>query len=146
MKKKIAIFADHSFWRHLKFCTRGKCLSGLTLPQASADTEFLRPPLCPDAAVTSSDPLISQEAAGSGHPGWNLGGAGLFCLGTPQIHLVGVISHPLFFTLLRHLLRGNSEKATAPHSSTLAWKIQGRGSLLGCRLWGRTELDMTEET
>ena len=87
-----------------------------------------------------------------------------------------------------------SEKAMAPHSSTLAWKIpwmeepgrlqsmgslrvgydwatslslftfmhwrrkwqptpvflpgesQGRGSLVGCRLWGRTESDMTEET
>ena len=84
------------------------------------------------------------------------------------------------------------EKAMAPHSSTLAWKIpwmeeprrlqsmgslrvghdgatslslftfmhwrrkwqptpvflpgesQGWGSLVGCRLWGRTELDMTE--
>ena len=87
-----------------------------------------------------------------------------------------------------------SEKAMAPHSSTLAWKIpwtedpgelqsmgslrvghdwttslsiftfmhwrrkwqptpvflpgesQGRGSLVGCRLWGRTELDTTEVT
>ena len=86
------------------------------------------------------------------------------------------------------------EKAMAPHSSTLAWKIpwmeepgrlqsmgslrighdwvtslllftslhwrrkwqptpvflpgdsQGRGSLVGCRLWGRTESDMTEVT
>ena len=86
------------------------------------------------------------------------------------------------------------EKAMAPHSSTLAWKIpwteepgrlqsmgslrvghdwatslslfpflhwrrkwqptpvflpgesQGRGSLVGCRLWGRTELDTTEAT
>ena len=64
----------------------------------------------------------------------------------------------------------------APHSSTLAWKIpwieesmgslrvmhwrrkwqpspvflpgesQGRGSLVGCRLWGHTELDTTEAT
>ena len=87
-----------------------------------------------------------------------------------------------------------SEKAMAPHSSTLAWKIpwmeepgrlqsmgslgvghdwatslslftlmhwrrkwqptpvflpgesQGRGSLVGCRLWGRTESDTTEAT
>ena len=86
------------------------------------------------------------------------------------------------------------EKAMAPHSSTLAWKIpwteepgrlqsmgllrvghdratslslftfmhwrkkwqptpvflpgesQGRGSLVGCRLWGRTKSDMTEAT
>ena len=87
-----------------------------------------------------------------------------------------------------------TEKAMAPHSSTLAWKIswteepdrlqsmgslgvghdwatslslftflhwrrkwqptpvflpgesQGRGSLVGCHLWGRTESDMTEAT
>ena len=86
------------------------------------------------------------------------------------------------------------EKAVAPHSSTLAWKIpwteepgglqsmgslrvghdcatspsfftfmhwrrkwqltpvflpgesQGWGSLVGCRLWGRTELDMSDAT
>ena len=60
--------------------------------------------------------------------------------------------------------------AVAAHSSTLAWKIpwveepgrlqsmgslrvvflpgesQGRGSLVGCRLWGRTESSMTEVT
>ena len=88
----------------------------------------------------------------------------------------------------------SKEKAMAPHSSTLAWKIpwteepgrlqsmgslgvghdwvtslslftfmhwrrkwqptpvflpgesQGQGSLVGCRLWGRTESDMTEAT
>ena len=90
--------------------------------------------------------------------------------------------------------RDDAEKAMAPHSSTLAWKIpwteepgrlqsmgsqrvghdwatslslftfmhwrrkwqptlvflpeesQGRGSLVGCRLWGRTESDTTEVT
>ena len=26
------------------------------------------------------------------------------------------------------------------------WESQGRGSLVGCRLWGRTELDTTEVT
>ena len=89
---------------------------------------------------------------------------------------------------------GNSERAMAPHSSTIAWKIpwteepggpqsmgslrvgqdsvtslslftflhwrrqwqptpvflpgesQGRGSLLGCCLWGHTESDTTEVT
>ena len=91
-------------------------------------------------------------------------------------------------------LKEEAEKAMAPHSSTLAWKIpwmeelgglqsmgllgvghnqatsislftfmhwrrkwqatpvflpgesQGRGSLVGCRLWGRTESDTTEAT
>ena len=91
-------------------------------------------------------------------------------------------------------VKNGAEKAMAPHSSTLAWKIpwteepgrlqsvgplrveydwetslslftfmhwrrkwqptpvflpgesQGQGSLVGCRLWGRTESDMTEVT
>ena len=38
------------------------------------------------------------------------------------------------------------EKEMATHSSVLAWRIPGRGSLVGCRLWGHTELDMTEAT
>ena len=29
------------------------------------------------------------------------------------------------------------EKAMAPHSNTLAWKIHGRRSLVGCSPWGR---------
>ena len=32
----------------------------------------------------------------------------------------------------------------ATHSSVLAWRIPGMGSLVGCRLWGRTESDTTE--
>ena len=38
------------------------------------------------------------------------------------------------------------EKEMATHSSGLAWRIPRRGSLMVCRLWGRTELDTTEET
>ena len=38
------------------------------------------------------------------------------------------------------------EKEMATHSSVLAWRIPGMGSLMGCRLWGRTESDMTEAT
>ena len=34
------------------------------------------------------------------------------------------------------------EKEMATHSSVLAW----RWSLVGCRLWGRTESDTTEAT
>ena len=30
-----------------------------------------------------------------------------------------------------------AEKAMALHSSTLAWKIHGQGSLVGCSPWGR---------
>ena len=37
-------------------------------------------------------------------------------------------------------------KEMASHSSVLAWRIPGTGSLVGCRLWGRTESDTTEAT
>ena len=38
------------------------------------------------------------------------------------------------------------EKEMATYSSVLAWRIPGTGSLVGCCLWGRTELDTTEVT
>ena len=39
------------------------------------------------------------------------------------------------------------EKEMATHPSILAFGgSQGQRSLVGCRLWGRTELDMTEAT
>ena len=38
------------------------------------------------------------------------------------------------------------EKEMETHSSILAWESQGRGSLVGRRLWGRTESDTTEAT
>ena len=34
----------------------------------------------------------------------------------------------------------------ATHSSVLAWRIPGMGSLVGCCLWGHTESDTTEAT
>ena len=44
------------------------------------------------------------------------------------------------FTFHFHAL----EKEMATHSSVLIWRIPGTGSLVGCRLWGHTESDMTE--
>ena len=38
------------------------------------------------------------------------------------------------------------EKEMATHSSVFAWRIPAHPSLVGCRLWGRTESDMTEAT
>ena len=46
------------------------------------------------------------------------------------------------FTFHFHAL----EKEMATHSSVLAWRILGRGSLVGSRLWGCTESDTTEVT
>jgi len=39
---------------------------------------------------------------------------------------------------------GYTEKAMAPHSSTLAWKIPWTETLVGRSPWGRTESDTTE--
>ena len=36
------------------------------------------------------------------------------------------------------------EKAMAPHSSTLAWKIHGQRSLISCSPWGCKKSDTTE--
>ena len=48
------------------------------------------------------------------------------------------------FTLTFHFHALEKEMAT--HSSVLAWRIPGTGSLVGCRLWGCTESDTTEVT
>ena len=37
------------------------------------------------------------------------------------------------------------EKEMASHSSTLAWKIRGRRSLIGYSPWGRKDLDTTDQ-
>ena len=49
--------------------------------------------------------------------------------------------------LLVHLeqLEYETEKAMAPHSSTLAWQIPGQRSLVGCSPWGRCQSDTTEQ-
>ena len=46
------------------------------------------------------------------------------------------------FTFHFHAL----EKEMATHSSVLAWRIPGMGSLVGGCLWGPTESDTTEAT
>ena len=46
------------------------------------------------------------------------------------------------FTFHFHAL----EKEMATHSSVLAWRIPGTGSLVGCHLWGPTKSDTMEAT
>ena len=46
------------------------------------------------------------------------------------------------FTFHFHAL----EEEMATHSSVLAWRIPGTGSLMSCHLWGGTESDTTEAT
>jgi len=59
------------------------------------------------------------------------------------VHGVGRIRLSDFtFTFHFHAL----EKEMATHSSVLAWRIPGMGSLVGFRLWGHTESDTTEVT
>ena len=54
------------------------------------------------------------------------------------------VGHDFTFTFTFHIRALEKEMAT--QSSVLAWTIQGRGSLVGCRLWGCTESDMNEAT
>ena len=61
---------------------------------------------------------------------------------TYSLHYILIYSTNLDSTVVNIL----PEKAMATHSSVLAWRIPGRGSLVGCRLWGHTELDTTEVT
>ena len=49
-----------------------------------------------------------------------------------------------FKMTIRVRVRVRVRKAMAPHLSTLAWKIHGRRSLVGCSPWGREELETTE--
>ena len=60
-----------------------------------------------------------------------------------RVHLEISISASGFYSLLMCVLE-KAEKAMAPHSSTLSWKIHGRRSLVGCSPWGRQESDTTE--
>ena len=53
---------------------------------------------------------------------------------------------PIFGRSLIDLIEKEAEKAMAPHSSTLAWKIPWREELVGCSPWGRYESDTTEAT
>ena len=48
------------------------------------------------------------------------------------------------FTFTFHFYALGKEMAT--HSSVLACRIPGQGSLVGCSPWGRTESDTTEAT
>ena len=52
--------------------------------------------------------------------------------------IIGFIPHVKQYVLV--------EKEMATHSSVLAWRIPGTGSLVGCRLWGCTDSDTTEAT
>ena len=54
------------------------------------------------------------------------------------------VRHDCDFTFTFHFHALEKEMAT--HSSVLAWRIPGMGELVGCRLWGHTESDMTEAT
>ena len=46
------------------------------------------------------------------------------------------------FTFHFHAL----EEEMETHSSVLAWRVPGTGRLVGFRLWGHTESDVTEAT
>ena len=63
-------------------------------------------------------------------------------------HFQALSCGEVFFQVLTNLLMiwmiMLSEKAMAPHSSTLAWKSPWMESLVGCSPWGRWGSNMTE--
>ena len=83
--------------------------------------------------------LEKERATHSGVLAWRIPGTaepgGLQSMGSLRVGHDSFIFH--FHAL---------EKEMATHSSVLAWRIPGTGSLVGCRLWGRTESDTTEAT
>ena len=54
------------------------------------------------------------------------------------------IRHWALCLIFLFLKVAQTEKAMAAHSSTLAWKIHGWRSLVGCNPWGPRESDTTE--
>ena len=52
----------------------------------------------------------------------------------------------VLITYSTQIMRNVLGKEMATHTSVLAWRIPGTGSLVGCRLRDRTESDMTEAT
>ena len=52
--------------------------------------------------------------------------------------IMGVLSHSCSTVIM--------EKEMTTHSNVLAGESQGRGSLVGCHLWGRTGSDTAEAT
>ena len=59
------------------------------------------------------------------------------------IHLTDFI---IYITLMLYASVLYSRRKWQPTPVFLPGESQGRGSLVGCRLWGRTELAMTEAT
>ena len=53
------------------------------------------------------------------------------------------LSEIIIAPVIKELL--SAEKAMAPHSSTLTWRIHGQRSLVGCSPWGREESATTEQ-
>ena len=70
---------------------------------------------------------------------WTEGPGGLQSMGSLGVGHDSVISLSLF-TLMRW------RRKWQPNPVFLPGESQGRGSLVGCRLWGRTESDTTEVT
>ena len=62
---------------------------------------------------------------------------------------MGIYSYKAFANVIAHLILLNKPKWRRKWQPTpvfLPGESQGRGSLVGCHLWGRTELDTTEAT
>ena len=58
-------------------------------------------------------------------------------------YIKAVYCHPAYLTYMKST---SGRRQWHPTPELLPGESQGRGSLVGCRLWGRTESDTTEAT
>ena len=104
-------------WRKLGLVLMGRAMLSKSLIQFSVDGWSCVPSL-----------LFTWGPTMVGFPGGSDGKASVYNVGDPDS--IAGWEDPL-------------EKEMATHSSVLAWRIQGWGSLVGCHLWGRIEKQLS---
>ena len=104
-------------------------------------TEFFKKAFLTQAVEKAMAPHSSVFLPGKSH-GWSPMDGGAWWAAVRGVTKSRARLSDFTFTFHFHAL----EKEMATHSSVLAWRIPGTGSLVGGRLWGRSELDTTEAT
>ena len=125
--------------------TEGVYVYGLYLEGAGWDRRNMKLIESKPKVLFELMPVVRIYAENNGELSVPSGTVGTMGLGD----VINIGSHYFFyhvsdftFTFHIHAL----EKDMATHSCVPAWRIPGTGEPGECRLWGRTELDMTEAT
>ena len=110
--------------------------------EQDTNTKYLPPLLTPFLARltdTKGKAMATHSSTLAWKIPWVEEPGGLQSMGSLGVGHDGVTSLSLFTFM-------HWRKKWQPTSVFLVWRIPGTGSLMGCHLWGRTELDMTEVT